>query len=100
MRNSLEKNEQASTELNFSLLKICLCLTLILSFNLKHIPSNKAVKHDVWGTMSSAWKHRKAMEKHCGQINLSVSDDSACDQATFVKNRTGLAGSICHFLKS
>ena len=41
--------KQASTELNFSLLEIGLCLTLILSFNLKHIPSNKAVKHDVLG---------------------------------------------------
>ena len=46
---AFEKNEQASTELNFSLLEIGLCLTLILYFNLKHIPSNKAVKHDVLG---------------------------------------------------
>ena len=42
-------NEQASTELNVSLLEIGLCLTLIISFNLKHIPSHKAVKHDVLG---------------------------------------------------
>ena len=41
--------------------------------------------------MSSAWKHRKVMSKHCGQLNLTVSDDSACDQANFVKNLIGHA---------
>ena len=82
----LRKNERASTELNFSSLVIGLCRTLILYFNLKHIPSNKAVKHDVLGTISSAWKHLKVMVKHCSQLNLTVSDDSACDQANFVKN--------------
>ena len=40
-------NGQASTELNFALLEIGMCLTLILSYILKHIPSNTAVKHDV-----------------------------------------------------
>ena len=37
-----------------------------------------------WGTISSAWKHGNVMVKH--QLNLTVSDDSACDQANFVKN--------------
>ena len=46
MRSGLRKK---CTELNFSLLEIDLCLTLILSFNLKHILSNDAVKHDVLG---------------------------------------------------
>ena len=45
----LRKNAQASAELNFSLLEIELCLSLFSSFNLKHILSNKAVKHDVLG---------------------------------------------------
>ena len=45
----LRKNEQGSTELNFSILEIGLCLPLILSFNLKHISSNKAVNHDFLG---------------------------------------------------
>ena len=49
----------ASTELNFSLLEIGLCLTLTLSSILKHLPSSKAVKHDVSGG------HRKVMVKHC-----------------------------------
>ena len=78
---SVGNNKQASTELNFLLYEIDLCLTLILSCNLKHIPSNTAEKHDVWGTISSAWNHRRVMVKHCGQLNLTVSDDSACDQA-------------------
>ena len=33
----------------FLLPEISFCLILNLSFNLKHIPSNKAVKHDVFG---------------------------------------------------
>ena len=45
----LRKNVQASSELIFFLLEIDLCLALILSFNLKHILSNEAVKHDVLG---------------------------------------------------
>ena len=43
-----------------------------------------------WGTISSAWKHRKVMVKHCGQL-LTVLDDSACGQANFVKNYIGHA---------
>ena len=39
-----------------------------------------------WGTISPAWKHGNVMVKHCGLLNLTVSDDSACDQANFVKN--------------
>ena len=35
--------------LNFSLLETDLSLTFILSFNLKHILSNEAVKHAVLG---------------------------------------------------
>ena len=38
-----------------------------------------------WGTISSAWKNHKVMVKHCGQLYLTVSDDSACDEETFVK---------------
>ena len=47
MRNS--KTVQASSELNFSLLEIDLCLSLILSLNLKHILTNEAAKHDGMG---------------------------------------------------
>ena len=46
---SPSKNVQASSELNFSLLAIDLCLSLILSFKMKHILTNEAVKHDVLG---------------------------------------------------
>ena len=45
----LRKNVLASSGLNYLLLEIDLCLTLILSFNLKHALSNEAVKHDVLG---------------------------------------------------
>ena len=46
---SVGNNKQASTELNFLLLEIDLCLTLILSCNLKHIPSNTAEKNMMFG---------------------------------------------------
>ena len=39
-----------SSELIFSLLEIDLCLSVILSFNLKHIPTNEAVNMILWGT--------------------------------------------------
>ena len=45
----LRKNVPASSEFEFSLLEIDLCLTLILSFNLKHILTKEGVKHDVLG---------------------------------------------------
>ena len=51
-------------------------------FNLKHIISNEAVKHDFWGTFSFAWKHRR-LWLSCGQLNLTFLDDNACDQAIF-----------------
>ena len=44
-----------------------------------------------WRTISSAWKNRKVVVQHCGQLKLTVSDDSACDQVNFVKNSIGHA---------
>ena len=44
------------------------------------------------GTILSAWKHRKVMMKHCGQLDLTVLDDSPCAQANFVKNESVMLG--------
>ena len=75
----------SSTELIFSLLEIGLCFTLILSFNLKLIPSNKDVKHDVLGDYIICVETSKEYGEALRPAKF-VSDDSACDQANFVKN--------------
>ena len=43
------KRTPTSSELIFSVLEIDLCLSVVLSFKLKHIPTNEAVKHDIMG---------------------------------------------------
>ena len=76
-----------------SLLEIDSCLTVILFFNLKHVPTDEAVIHDVledyifWLEASKGY----------GEARWPTTDFRACDQVNCVRKKIR---SICQFLKA